>query len=248
MQNYKITMAYDGKKYMGFKKSKASEDKSIDGKMTNILKKLYGVDVELVSAVNTGADVHAKHQIANFKAPSDKLDAKGIHEYFEKYLPDDIIILSVEEADERFQSRFLLKSVTYQYRIWKSNAPRRPLFERAYVNVMQKPLDVNMMKEAAVLIEGVHDFAAFSTNPKIKNSVKNMMLIDIEETECEILITMKANGFLLNMERLIPGTLIQVGLAERTVSSILRAFDTQDLKDVGHKAMAPAICLVAIEY
>ncbi|MGB3368878.1 MAG: tRNA pseudouridine synthase A [Acidaminobacteraceae bacterium] len=248
MKNYKMKIAYDGKRYMGFKKDKFADDKSINGKMSNILKKLYTVDVDLVSAVNTGADVHATHQIVNFKAPNDKLDMEAIHKYFENYLPDDIIVLEIEEVDERFQSRFLLKNLTYQYRIWKSDAPRRPLFERNYVNVMQTPLNVEMMKEAATLLEGEHDFAAFTTNPKIRNSEKEMISIEIDETETEIVITMKATGFLLNMERLIPGTLIQVGLGERTVSSILRALDTQDMKDAGHKAMAPAITLTNIEY
>lgn len=248
MKNYKMKIAYDGKRYMGFKKTKVSEDKSIHGKMSNILKKLYAVDVELVSAVNTGADVHATHQIVNFKAPIDKLNAEGIRNYFEKYLPDDIIVLEIEEVDDRFQSRFLLQNLTYQYRIWKSDAPIRPLFDRNYVNVMQSPLNVEMMREAADLLEGEHDFAAFTTNPKIRNSVKEMISIEINETETEVIILMKATGFLLNMERLIPGTLIQVGLGERNVSSILRALDTQDMKDAGHKAMAPAITLINIEY
>ena len=248
MQNYKLKIAYDGKRYMGFKKNKVSEDKCIHGKMSNILKKLYSEDVELVSAVNTGADVHASHQIVNFKAPSDKLNAEEIRNYFEKYLPDDIIVLDIEEVDDRFQSRMLLKSITYKYRIWKSDAPRRPLFERNYVNHMRDPLDVEMMREAAELFEGKHDFAAFTTNPKTKNSVKEMISIEILEDENEVNIIMKATGFLLNMERLIPGTLIQVGLGERKVSSVLSAFESRNMDDAGHKAMAPALTLIDIEY
>jgi tRNA U38,U39,U40 pseudouridine synthase TruA len=50
------------------------------------------------------------------------------------------------------------------------------------------------------------------------------------------------------MERIIVGTLIQIGLEEREVDSVLTGFETKDEKDVGHKAMAHALCLTEVEY
>ncbi|KDR96336.1 tRNA pseudouridine38-40 synthase [Peptoclostridium litorale DSM 5388] len=248
MQNYKMIIAYDGRKYTGYNKSKGKLEKSIQGKLELILSKLYEEEVEVISAVSTDAGVHAKGQIVNFTAPHSRLDEEDIFDYFEKYLTDDIIILSVEMVDERFHSRYLMRSATYEYRLWKKNAPNRPLFERQYVNLMNQTVDVDKMKKAAEQLVGEHDFLAFTTNKKTKKSIKKIDSIDVRETRNEIIITMTANGFLLNMERLIVGTLIQVGLGQLPMNTIEKAFKSKDMNDVGHKASAGALCLLSVEY
>lgn len=248
MQNYKMKIAYDGSKYMGYNKMKNNPEKSIQGKLELILFKLYDEKVEVISAVNTDMGVHAKEQVVNFNAPDDRLNDSEVLNYFEKYLPDDIIILSVERVDERFHSKHLLKSVTYEYRLWKKDAPRRPLFERKYVNLMVQKLNVNDMKEAAKSFEGEHDFLAFTSNKKTRKSVKKMICLKIDETENEIVFTLKANGFLLHMGRIIVGTLIQIGLGQLNTDSIGKAFESRNMNDVGHKSSAGALCLLEVEY
>lgn len=248
MQNYKMEIAYDGRRYKGFRKVKSDPDKTIQGKLEAILNKLYGEEIDVISAVNTNAGVHAKKQVLNFKAPNDSKAESILYHYFEEYLPDDIIVLSLVRVDERFHARYNVTSVTYEYRLWKSDAKRRPLFQRQLVNVMADKLNVIAMKEAAHIFEGEHDFTAFATKSKAKSATKNMTSVEIEETEQEVIITMTANGFLLNMERIIVGTLIQVGLGQRHIDGVHRGFKTRDPKDAGHKAMAHASCLVKVEY
>jgi tRNA pseudouridine38-40 synthase len=248
MKNYKMTIAYDGRKYKGFNKSKGDVEKSIQGKLELILKKLYEEDVEVISAVSTDAGVHAKGQVVSFTAPNGKLSENEIRDYFEKYLTDDIIILSVEPVDARFHSRYQMKSATYEYRLWKKDAPNRPLFERQFVNLMVQLLDVNKMKKAAKSFVGEHDFLAFTTNKKTKKPIKKIISIDVTENEYEIIITMTANGFLLNMERKIVGTLVQIGLGQLPICSIENAFEIKDMDGVGHKSSASGLCLLSIQY
>ncbi|MDD7794780.1 tRNA pseudouridine(38-40) synthase TruA [Clostridium sp. 'White wine YQ'] len=248
MQNYKMMIAYDGRKYTGYNKSKDNAEKSIQGKLELILSKLYDQEIEVIGAVNTDAGVHAKGQIVNFIAPDNRLSEKEIFDYFEKYLTDDIIVLSVETVDERFHSRYLMKSATYEYRLWKKDAPNRPLFERHYVNLMNQTINVNKSREAAKQLLGEHDFLAFTTNKKTKKSIKKLISLDVRETTNEIIITMTANGYLLNMERVIVGTLIQVGLGQLPLNIIQKAFESKDMNDVGHKASADALCLLSVQY
>lgn len=248
MMNYKMIIAYDGRRYKGFKKTKAYDDLTIQGKFETLLFKRYKQSIEVISAVNTDAGVHAHEQLINFKVPETENKASEILAYCEQYLPDDIVILSIEKVDERFHSRYLTKSVTYQYRLWKKDAINRPLFERHYVNVMKEVLDVQLMQKAASLLVGEHDFIAFTTRNKVKNSVKNLMELNVEETDHEILITMTANSFLVNMERLIVGTLIQIGSGQRKIDCVQRAFESKDRENVGHKAMAEAMSLVKVNY
>lgn len=248
MINYKMTIAYDGRRYKGYRKTKNNQENSIQGKLELILKKKYEEDIEVISAINTDAGVHATMQVLNFKVPDEVANTQGIVDYFEQFLPDDIITLEVVEADNRFHSRYNVKSLTYRYRLWKFDAPRRPLFDRQIVNRMERVLNVDKMREGAELIVGEHEFTAFCTKSKHNNSTKEIFAIEIDETEEEIVIRMKADGFLLNMERIIVGTLIQIGLGERDSESINKAFRTESTNDVGHKAMAPALTLIDVEY
>lgn len=243
-----MNIAYDGRKYKGFNTIKGDKEKSIQGKLENILKILYGCEIEVIGAVNTDAGVHASDQIINFRAPDGKKSEEEIVEYFEKYLPDDILILSVEKVDERFHSRYMVKSMTYEYRIWKKDAPNRPLFERQYVNLMVQNLNVKNMQEGAKDLVGEHNFTAFTTNKKVKNPIKTISSVNVKETSKEIIITMTANGFLLNMERIIVGTLIQIGLGQLPVKTIEKAFKSLDAKDVGHKASADALKLIYVNF
>ncbi len=59
---------------------------------------------------------------------------------------------------------------------------------------------------------------------------------------------MTADGFLLNMERLIVGTLVQIGLGQLPVDSIENAYSFLDLDAIGHKASASALSLLSIQY
>jgi len=139
-------------------------------------------------------------------------------------------------------------NIRYEYHLWKSNAKHRPLFERDYVKLMDKALNVIVMEEAANRMIGEQDYRAFTSNSKVKNSVKYVKDLKLTETENEIIISITANGYLLNMERIMVGTLIQVGLYERDVESVDKAFSSKETIHVGHKAMAGALCLVDVTY
>jgi tRNA pseudouridine38-40 synthase len=248
MQNYKMTIAYDGRKYTGFSKSKKNADKSVQGKLESILQKLYGQPIEVIAAVNTDAGVHAKEQVVHFIVPTDDQSPRDIQFYVDKYLPDDLIVLDVEKADDRFHSRYNVATITYEYRLWKRNAQHRPLFERQYVNFMSQVLDVEKMKKAAEDLLGEHDFLAFTSNKKTKKSIKKITQVEVKETANEIIITMTGTGFLLNMERIIVGTLIQVGLGQLTVNAVSKGIRTRDMDEVGHKASAGALSLLKVTY
>ena len=249
MNNYKMIVAYDGRRYNGWKREKGdSADKSIQGKLEWILSRLYKTDIEVLGAVNTDAGVHALGQIANFKAPDIELNEKEIHQYIEEYLTEDIVVKSLEKVDERFHSRLHIKKTTYQYRLWKKDSKDVLLFERHQVYKLQKLLNIKDMQAGAETLVGKHDFAAFTNKGKNKSTTKELFDVTVEETDNEIRINITGNSFLVNMERFIVGTLMQIGLGERDVKSIDDAFVTLDRAYVGHKAMAHSLCLMKVLY
>ncbi|MCM1992257.1 tRNA pseudouridine(38-40) synthase TruA [Oceanirhabdus seepicola] len=249
MNNYKMLIAYDGRRYKGWKhEKKDSADKSIQGKLEGILSKLYNTNIEVIGAVNTDAGVHALGQVANFKAPDIDLSEKEIHLYIEKYLTEDIIVKSLKKVDDRFHSRLNNKKITYQYRLWKKDSKDFLLFERYQTYRLKEILNIKGMQLGAERLVGKHDFSAFTNKGKSKNTVKELFDVNVKETDNEIQINITGNDFLVNMERFIVGTLMQIGSGQKNVSSIDDAFATLNKDHVGHKAMAHSLCLMEVLY
>ena len=66
MQNYKITISYEGTRYNGWQ---IQRDKSvtIQGKISEVLTNLAGEKIEVIGSGRTDSGVHAKQQTASFR-------------------------------------------------------------------------------------------------------------------------------------------------------------------------------------
>ncbi len=212
MSNYKMVLQYEGTRYQGWQRQESTGN-TIQGKLETLLTKMCGEKVEIQGSGRTDAGVHAKGQIANAHMETDKTPAE-IMEYMNRYLPEDIGVISVEEVGDRFHSRLNAKGKTYCYRIINSEIPH--VFERRYAYVYPKRLDLEAMREAASYLTGTHDFASFTSAKKSKKStVRTIDEIRIEVTGDLINIFYSGNGFLFHMVRILTGTLLEVGTGER---------------------------------
>jgi len=245
MKNYKILVAYDGTRYKGWQSQK-STDATIQGKLENILEKMVGKPVDVIGSGRTDAGVHAKGQVANFHIDV-KLASEEIKTYLNQYLPEDIAVLSIEEVDEQFHSRFHATEKTYQYRI--NTSPVSNVFERKYVYTYTDSLDIKKMKEAAKHMLGTQDFTSFCGNKKMKKSaVRSVYAIDIEETETELRITYTGNGFLQNMIRIMTGTLIEVGQGKKHPEDIPAIIEAKNRELAGFTVPGQGLCLLEVRY
>lgn len=245
MHNYKIIVAYDGTRYKGWQSQKFT-DATIQGKLEGILKKTMGYSVQVIGSGRTDAGVHAKAQTANFHLKEPYAEEELL-DMFNRYLPNDIAVLSVKKASERFHSRFLATEKTYQYRIHTGIAPN--VFERNYVYEYGKPLNLEKMKKAAEYMIGTKDFASFCSNSHMKKStVRSLYEIRFEETKDEIRITYRGNGFLQNMVRILTGTLIEVGEGKRQADEIPMILEAKNRELAGHTAMAQGLMLMEVKY
>lgn len=249
MRNYRMILQYEGTKYQGWQKQE-STDNTIQGKLENILSKMAGETVEVHGAGRTDAGVHAKGQVAHFKLYSGLMEERTeteIRDYINQYLPEDIAVVSLKEAGERFHARLNAVGKIYQYRIINSKIPH--VFDRRYACVVEKPLDIEQMRQAAERLTGTHDFKAFtSTKRGKKSTVRTIESIDIQKTGDEITLTYKGDGFLYHMVRILTGTLIEAGLLERSVSSVEDALGSLDRKNAGFLAAAKGLTLMEVLY
>ena len=70
-------------------------------------------------------------------------------------LPDDIICLSAEEADDDFDSRYMAKKKTYSYYIKNSKFP--DAFSKNYTWHFKYNLDIDEMKKAIEMLDEVKE-------------------------------------------------------------------------------------------
>ncbi len=244
MRNLRLDICYDGTRYRGWQRQKG-EGNTIQGKIEQTLSRILGEEVEITGSGRTDAGVHAQHQIANFHCES-VMPCEQILEELNRYLPEDVGIYSCKEVSPRFHARLNAKQKTYCYRIWNSQEPC--VFQRRFVYVLPDALDLQEMEQAAKLLCGTHDFAAFCTNKRMKKStVRHISQITITPQLQELCISITGNGFLHNMVRILVGTLIEVGQGKRTVQSIPRLFDGQR-RESGYLVPPQGLCLMEVEY
>lgn len=222
MRNIKLILEYDGSRYQGWARlGKGESSLTVSNKLAEVIKKMTNEEVELFCGARTETGVHACAQTVSFRTTTDRRLYEIMH-YLNRYLPMDIAVTDVAEMPERFHASLNASSKIYLYRISVEDVPS--VFERKYVyHAFHKP-DVELMKQAAILLAGKHDFKHFSTVKKNKSTEKELFDIDIYSDESEIQITLHGNEFLHNMPRMIIGTLLDIGLGNRKKEEIEEIF------------------------
>ena len=246
--NYRIDLAYDGARYDGWQKQ-GNTDRTIQGKLERILEKMTGYAVEVCGSGRTDAGVHAENQVANFHLPRETaFSPEEVMDYLNRYLPEDIAVLSCQQAPERFHSRLSALKKTYRYQIEMGR--KKDVFQRGYYYGLGEDLDIEAMERAASRLVGTHDFRSFCGNRKMKKStirtIESIVFEEPKEGKLHILFT--GNGFLQQMVRILTGTLIEVGLGKRLPEEMEAILEAQDRSASGFTAPAQGLFLVQVEY
>lgn len=245
MNNYRLTIQYDGARYKGWQRL-GNDENTIQGKIENVLTQMAEEQIELIGCSRTDAGVHAVGQVANFKT-SKEFTEEEVKQYLNRYLPQDISIIDVKLVPEQFHARYNAKAKTYRYQVW--NKEYSNPFMRRYSMYIKEPLDLVKMKRASEHFIGVHDFTAFSNaKSKKKSMVRELNSITIVNEDGMIHIRLRGNGFLYNMAHWIVGTLIDVGLGKIDADQIPAIIASKDRKQTGRLADAQGLFLESIEY
>ncbi len=244
MRNIKLTIAYDGSRYRGWQRL-GDSDKTIQGKIEAVLSRLTGEAVEINGSGRTDAGAHANAQIANFKTQA-VFTIDELLEFCRTYLPNDIVVYEAKEMPDQFHARLNAVSKRYLYRIDNGKFPS--VFDRYYAWHIERPLLPSIMREAAELLCGKHDFTSFTSDKAKSKSVRTINSIEIVESSRMIEIIYDGDGFLYNMVRIMTGTLVEIGLGERKVNNITEIFDAKNRTVAGQMAPAHGLFLQSVSY
>lgn len=245
MRNIRLLIQYEGTRYQGWQRQESSEN-TIQGRLEKLLSQMCGEKVELQGSGRTDAGVHAMGQVANFHTNS-ALSTEEMLQYINTYLPQDIAVVQVTEAAERFHSRLNAAGKCYQYRVWNSSVPN--VFLRRYALEYPQTLAIEAMRQAASGFLGEHDFKSFTSTKKGKKStVRRIDSIDIVQEGNLITFTFRGNGFLYHMVRILMGTLLEVGEGRRTAASIPELIAAKSREEAGPLVPSKGLMLKEVYY
>ncbi len=245
MRNIKLTIEYDGKRYLGWQRLGNSE-KTIQGKIESILTQMMGEPIEIIGSGRTDAGTHARGQVANFKTTS-SLTTTEMLSFLNRYLPGDIVVKEVTEMPERFHARYNATGKQYSYYVWNSPIPNA--FERYHSFHFPKALDQEKMEQACQKLIGTHDFIGFSALKKTKKSTtRTIEKITIERNGEMLQFTFVGNGFLHKMVRILVGTLLEIGAGTKELAIIDELFATKVREGAGETAPAQGLFLDEVYY
>ena len=136
-------------------------------------------------------------------------------------LPEDVAVVEAVEAPEDFNARFSARSRSYRYRVRRR---RRSALDARRALSWPRPIDVDALQAAALLLLGEHDFRAFTlTETRHDAFVRTVLAADWEQEGNRLDFTITADSFLRHMVRTLVGTMLEAGLgcarpASRTCS------------------------------
>lgn len=211
--------------------------------LQDCLSKILRDSISVVGCGRTDTGVHASHYVAHFKYENEMISDFLFR--LNNLLPKDISVQTVYQVSNNFNARFDAISRSYRYQITTIKNP----FERHFSYVFYRPLNVEMMNQAASILLNHSEFGAFC-----KSHTQNKTNIcDVTEAKWAVLgsqltFNITANRFLRNMVRAIVGTLIEVGENKIDLKEFENIIESQDRQRAGYSVPAQGLFLENVLY
>jgi tRNA pseudouridine38-40 synthase len=246
MAFFKLTIAYDGSKFSGWQAQ--PDRRTVQGVVQETWARITREHLQVSATSRTDAGVHALGQTVGIESNT-HLVPEQLYNALNATFPEDVILVSIEEAPHGFHATHDAKGKRYRYSI--HNDRTRALFDRKYVWYVPKPLDVELMHSAAQRLVGTHDFASFqAAGSERESTVRTITTVEVRRgaVPSRVEIDVEGDGFLYNMVRIIAGSLVDVGAGRRDAQWLADALAAGNRRAAGQTAPPQGLCLLRVYY
>lgn len=244
MRNIKLELRFDGENYHGWQIQPNAV--TIQEKVSAAVSKITKENIKVFGCSRTDAGVHANYYVSSFKTYS-SIPIERIPYAINSLLPDDIVCIGAEAADEDFHAITSAKSKTYLYKI--ENSHIRDPFLAGHVWHYPSALDFSKMCEASKHFIGTHDFLGFAAAGfSAKTTVRTIYDLKLSKDGNIINIEITGDGFLYNMVRIITGTLVWAGIGKIKPEDIPKIIESKKREKAGITAPPYGLYLWRVEY
>lgn len=238
---YFIELSYDGTPFVGWQRQPSGD--SVQSCLEDALSILFRKPLSIVGAGRTDAGVHA-HQLFAHVDLDEHVD-QDLTFRLNKLLPKEIAVRNIIAVAQDAHARFDAVSRSYRYHITTQKNPF--LQKRSYQ--FAKPLDLDLMNQAAKILIDHEDFKCFSkSKTDVKTYVCDIQQLHWQQNGSELVFFIQANRFLRNMVRAIVGTLIEVGLRKISISDFEAILASRDRSQAGYSVPAHGLYLEKVNY
>jgi tRNA pseudouridine38-40 synthase len=219
---------------------------TIQGELCQAIRKITGEQTIPSGCGRTDAGTHARGFVASFTTASRIPTAAFVHA-LNGVLPLDIRILSARKVPADFHALQSARSKIYRYQIYCGHV-LPPHLAREHFH-FPYPLDLGIMRQAAELFVGEHDFASFAARSGGKErTVRRISSCRLKSAGRRLTLTVEGNGFLHHMVRNMVGTLLELGRGLMTLPDFEGLFRCRDRTLAGFTAPARGLILLRVRY
>lgn len=251
---YLIHIQYLGFRYHGWLKQ--PELKTVESMIEKTLKFVLGhSDFKILGASRTDSKVSANHSAFELFV-NNTLNIDQLFRDLNKNLPNDIKVIKIEEKDKYFNiiNAPRIKKYIYLFSFGEKNHP----FCAPLMCSIQDDLDLDLMKQGALLFKGKHTFKRYCTKPNPGTTFEREVLMSkIEENNIykanffpakSYAYHIHSKGFMRYQVRLIMGQLFSLGRGETGLNEIKESLKGRDDKPLRHIAPPSGLILNKMEF
>ncbi len=244
MNNYRLTIQYDGSNYAGWQIQQNAV--TVQQKIIDAIEVIVKERVNLIGSGRTDTGVHAFGQSANFRTENE-LDIYKFQYSLNSILPNDISIIKMKKVDENFHARFDAKSRSYIYIFSHHKSPFYYKYAHYYPPVTK--IEFSNLNRISKALLGEHDFTSFSKkNRDIDDKTCNISEIWWRNGKDLSTFYVTANRFLHGMVRTIVGTLLYATENKLDENYLLKVLEEKNREEADESVPAKGLFLFKVRY